>query len=191
MLLAAIAGAGIYAGYSAVTGRDGAEVEQVFLNSHTARHIPAMTISEQQAMPETVYDEEGFLPEAVLRFEHYNRNGEIAETWEIDMPPSLIDGWHSDLSAVFPLWALISYDNMGATLRKELPTASRQGFIVGLSSEGFVSVYFDDAIDGSRLKEVTDIPVSRLPEAERERLMAGILVHSGDALIRLLEDLGS
>ena len=190
VLLAAIAGAGIFAGYTAVTGTDReTEVVTFSAGGHSGRYAPQGAHTEPLIQAETYA--ETFLPGAVLRFEYHYRSGERADSWEMDMPPALIGGSIYDLTAIFPGWYVSEHSQTGAALRHELPGPPGQSFLVNATAEGYVAVFFDDPIDGSKLKEVTDTSLSRLPPAERERLIAGILVQSEDVLMRLLEDLGS
>ena len=191
LLLAAIAGAGIFVGYSAMIGRDSHNFDDsaILVRVTPASYTHPEPLSEPVMQMETY--EERFLPGSFLRFEYYNRSGDITDIWEMEMPRSLIERTPNDLNAVFPDWQLSSYSSAGASLRREAPAPGMQNFLVTATPEGFIAVYFDDNIDGSRLKEVTDTTVSSLPETERERLAAGVLVQGENSLIRLLEDLGS
>jgi len=191
LLLAGIAGAGIFAGYNAVTSRskESAEVSAILVNAHTPRYVPPELPVGQPV--QAVLSGETFLAGATLRFEYHYRNGETAEVWEMAMPLTLIDKTIEDLEDIFPLWVVSANDRMSATLRRELPPKPQQSFLVSATDEGLVAVFFNDSVDSPRLKEVTSTSLRSLPEAERERLLAGILVQGEDLLMRLLEDLGS
>jgi len=191
LLLAAIAGGGIFVGYSAVVGRESHDFDESTILVRVAPAYYAQPEPLLEPVAQTEAHAEGFLPEALLRFEYHNRSGDRVNIWEMEMPLSLVDGTADDLMAVFPGWILGDYSNSVAYLRREAPIPPMQSFLVTTTSEGLIAVYYDDTIDGSRLKEITGTSISSLPETERERLFAGILVQGENALIRLLEDLGS
>jgi len=191
LLLAAIAGAGIFVGYSAVIGRESHSFDDstILVRVAPASYAP-LELYAEPVMQMDSYSET-FLPESFLRFEYYNRSGNTVDAWEMEMPLALVDGTTDDLRAVFPDWNLSSYSRTGAYLRREASAPPVQSFFVTTTSEGLIVVYYDDSIDGSRLKEITNTTTASLPETEKERLLAGIFVQGENALIRLLEDLGS
>jgi len=195
LLLAAIAGVGIFVGYRAVVDRD---ISPNYDNDNTAilvsAHLDASAFPpETSTEPYTsAYSEAArFMPGAVIRFEHYHLNSDEVDAWEMEIPHALVGRTSSYLRTIFPMWNIDDYDEGSATLRREAPPIPRQAFLVSSTAEGYVVVFYDDDFGGPRLKEVTDISIHGLPEIEVERLRTGIVVQGEETLIRLLEDLGS
>lgn len=54
--------------------------------------------------------------------------------------------------------------------------------------DGFVAIFYNNEEDVTKVKEVTETPISSLPPEERNKLEKGIKVYSEDELIRMLED---
>lgn len=191
LLLASIAAIGILVGYRAVIDRETVsfvEDSAVFANAHVPAFAPE--IYEEPDVEISSYMEK-FMPGAIIRFEHYHLNGSTADTWEMEIPQALVGRTSNYLQTVFPMWSIERYDASGATLRRAVPPTPTQVYLVSSTQDGFVVVFFDDEIAGTRLKEVTSITVNGLPEIEKERLQTGVLVRGEHSLMRLLEDLGS
>jgi len=191
LLIASIAAIGILVGYRAVIDRD-----RVTFTDNTAvfesAHVPVFAPLTYEYDDEDEHVElERFAPGAVIRFEHYNSRGESIDSWEMDIPQALIGRTSNYIRTVFPLWSIESYDSEGAILRRAMPPPPEQVYMVSSTADGFVVVFFDDEMGGTRLKEVTDITIYGLPLVEIQRLQTGILVRGEHSLMRLLEDLGS
>jgi len=195
LLLATIAGAGIFIGYNAVMDRESTHHEEDVAVFASVRVTSSRYDTPTEPIAQTVYSDytemERFAPGAIIRFEHYTRGNNEVEVWEMEIPHALVDRTSRYLQTVFPQWTIDTYDSSGATLRREIPPPPKEVYLVSVTSDGFVAIFYDAGVDGSRLKDITNISINSLPETERERLQAGILVQGEDALMRLLEDLGS
>ena len=191
LLLASIAAIGILVGYRAVMEREPvsfAEDSVVFANAH----VPVFAYDSYNEYGYQPHSEtERFMPGAVIRFEHYHADGATADTWEMEIPHALVGRSSTYLQTLFPMWSIDEYDSGGALLRRAIPQTPAQVYLVSSTPDGFVVVFFDDEMGGTRLKEVTNITVNGLPEIERERLLTGVLVRGEHSLMRFLEDLGS
>ena len=75
-------------------------------------------------------------------------------------------------------------------MRMSVNSSSTQHYIIG-EYNGLIAVYYEKAIDGISLKEITDIPVKSLPENEQESIREGIHVSGEENLIKALSDYGS
>jgi hypothetical protein len=180
---------GVLVGYRAVIDRAPVSFTDdtaVFANVPAFVHVNGYD-EEEEVQREIVR----FLPGAIIRFEHYGANGSVVDAWAMDIPSSLIGRTSDYLRTVFPQWSVEGYDSAGATLRRIAPSAPTQVYLVSSTPEGFIVVFFDDEIGGTRLKEVTNISTVGLPEIEVQRLNAGVLVRGEERLMRFLEDFGS
>lgn len=54
--------------------------------------------------------------------------------------------------------------------------------------DGYVAVFYQNPVNGERLKEVTKMPVNSLSENDRKYLKTGIKVIGDDKLIKVLQD---
>jgi len=192
LLVASIAAIAVLVGYRAVIDRDSVSFAGNTTGVFESAHIPvfAPMIVEDEDTQEWV-DMVRFAPGATIRFEQHNSVGTTLDAWYMDIPYALVGRTSDYLRTVFPLWSIESYDSGGALLRRQAPPAPAQAYLVSSTSDGFVVVFFDDEIGGTRLKEVTDIHISGLPEFEIQRLQTGVIVRGEHSLMRLLEDLGS
>ena len=190
LLIASIAAVGLLVGYRAVIDRD-----RVTFTDNTAvfesAHVPVFAPTAYEEDDESYAELARFAPGAIIRFEHYNSRGESVDSWEMEIPQALIGRTSGYIRTVFPMWSIESYDSEGAILRRAMPPPPEQVYMVSSTADGFVVVFFDDEMGGTRLKEVTDITVYGLPEIEIQRLRTGIIVRGEHSLMRLLEDLGS
>ena len=189
LLLIVIAGAGIYVGYSAVRLKE-SETADISPQQNLAY---ALNPQETLAKPMPANSERGGLllnKDAKLVFEYRYMHDGLSVVKEQDLPYFLAGKDEEDIAAVFSDWQIISFNQTGAMLKKDIaPPDTQHYFVTALN--GYIAVFYDESIDGQKLKEITDTPISTLPESERERLNSGILVYGEAALIRLLEDLSS
>jgi len=192
LLVASIAAVAVLVGYRAVIERESVSFSQGSTGVFESAHVPVFAPITPDAQEEYAQiDRERFAPDAVIRFEHHNSAGATLDAWYMDIPHALIGRTSEYLRTVFPMWSIASYDSSGALLRRQAPPAPAQVYLISSTADGFVVVFFDDEMSGPRLKEVTDIAVSGLPEVEVERLKTGVIVRGEHSLMRFLEDLGS
>ena len=192
MLLIAIAGAGIFAGYNAVNIRENKPIA-IPLEQAFGRMQGGEVQAEILAKPQPLQDEN--IPkllssDAKLTFEYYNRGDGSLSVKEQDLPYFLAGKSITDLEEIFSDWQIDNYSESGAVLRKDIAGAVSQRYLV-TAVDGYIAVFYDESIDGAKLKELTDTPISALAQSEVERLNSGILIQGEDALVKLLEDLSS
>ena len=192
MLLIVIAGAGIFAGYSAIISRENNSVAIPLENAvYQAAGIIPLTNVLAKPLPAQNNNTQALLNyDATLIFEYYHRYDGARVVEEQALPYFLAGKGIDDLSAIFSGWQIENYGENGALLKKDIAQPKLQHYLV-TAQNGYIAVFYDEGIDGQKLKELTDTPISALPEPERERLSSGILIQGEDALIRLLEDLSS
>ena len=190
MLLIVVAGAGIFAGFNAINSREN-NTASVPLDIYQAADVETPPAVLSKPLPEQSNATEALLNyDAVLVFEYRNRDNGSVTVEEKALPYFLAGKGIEDLSAVFSGWQIENYNEHGALLKKDIARPTAQYYIVK-AKDGFIAVFYDESIDGSKLKEITDTPVTSLPETERVRLNSGIRVQGEAALMRLLEDLSS
>ena len=130
------------------------------------------------------------MPSTKMVYEYYYLGDgklEIAE----EMPPYfMLDLTESDVKEKFMDWDILVFNSDEVVMRKNIHGKSDQYYIVGVH-EGYIAVFYATEVNGTNLKEITDMPVSSFPDDEQERLYSGIHVAGNDELVKVMEDYGS
>ena len=129
-------------------------------------------------------------PSTKMVYEYIYKDDNITETVE-DVPPYfLIDLTRTDLENNFKDWQVKSFSNKEVVLQKAIEGESTQHYIIG-EYDGYVAVFYEKEINGTKIKEITDISISSLPKEEQEKLKKGINIIGKLELIKFLEDYSS
>ncbi len=133
---------------------------------------------------------EKITPSTKMVYEYYYMgDGNVEKTEEIP-PYFLIDMTKKDVEDAFVDWEVLSFDSSEVVMRKNVEGKSDQYYVVGVH-KGYIAVFYENEVNGTTLKEITDMPVSVFDESEQERLREGIHVSGKTELIRILQDYGS
>jgi hypothetical protein len=170
------------------------EIEVAALNDQTQFHEDAAEVWAPTTPNPPPTQQTGGLPRitpSTLMIYEYHIEGtdqfEIAEEFPSQF---LLNMNRAQLAATFIDWQIISFSEDEVHLRQIISIAERQ-FTISVYN-GFIAVFYDnDTSDSSKIKELTNRPISALPFEEQERLRVGITVTGNDELIRALEDFGS
>ena len=128
--------------------------------------------------------------ETRMVYEYFFPELNFTDFVESPPPPSLIGLTESGLTALMTEWEIIRFSPGEVVARKTVFPESSMEYIL-TTKNGFLAVYYADAIHGGILKEVTSIPVAGLSEDEITRLERGILIHGIENLMRAMQDYGS
>ncbi|WP_317367944.1 BofC C-terminal domain-containing protein [uncultured Tyzzerella sp.] len=129
-------------------------------------------------------------PSTKMTYEYFYKNDNITEKVE-DVPPYfLIDLTRNDLEENFKDWQIKEFSSSEVVLQKVIDGESTQHYIIG-EYEGYIAVYYEQEINGTKLKEITDIPLDGLPKEEQDKIKNGIKIKGKDDLIKFLESYGS
>ena len=120
---------------------------------------------------------------------HYLKDGHI-ETSSENAPYFFIGLTRMELAEKLMGWELVEFSPQLIVFEKRVNARSTDRYTVGILN-GHVTVFYDEEVDGSRVKEQTEIPVDALSEDEISRLMTGIRVIGEEQLLKVLEDYGS
>lgn len=144
----------------------------------------------QEEKPVNNITVEKITPSTKMVYEYLYKEDNITETVE-DVPPYfLIDLTRNDLEANFKDWQVKSFSGREVVLQKALEGESIQHYIIG-EYEGYIGVFYEKDINGSNIKEITDIPLESLPKEEQEKIKNGIKITGKRELIKFLESYGS
>lgn len=128
-------------------------------------------------------------PETLIIYEYLYSDGSTERTEEFP-PYFLLDKPREYFESALADWEILEFGSGEVLLRKNIDGKSTQYYIIGIH-EGLVAVFYEDEINGTCLKEITDTPVKTLPPEEQETLRNGIRIFGNDALAKALEDFGS
>lgn len=119
----------------------------------------------------------------------YSKCGHIVST-KTPIPIDMVNLTEEQLKMAYKNWSIKKFSPEEIVITKTIPGKCRNHFIVK-EKDGFVAVYYQQAIDGISLKEVTPLLTKNLPQKEKERLKEGIKIESQQELAQTLEDLGN
>lgn len=117
---------------------------------------------------------------------YYEEDGKIVEE-SIEPPYFLIDLTRDEVQQKYSDWQISYFSNQRVVMKKNISSRSPFHFIVGIH-EGYIAIFYDNGSGELELKEITETPISSLPEEEQNKLREGIRVYGEETLIRLLED---
>ena len=129
-------------------------------------------------------------PSTKMTYEYFYKSDKITETVE-DVPPYfLIDLTRTDLEDNFKEWQVKSFSEKEVVLQKVIEGESTQHYIIG-EYDGYIAVFYEKEINGTKLKELTDIPLESLTEEEQEQIKNGIKITGKEELMKFLESYDS
>lgn len=129
-------------------------------------------------------------PSTKMTYEYFYKNDNITEKVE-DVPPYfLIDLTRNDLETNFKDWQIKSFSQKEVVLQKTIDGESTQHYVIG-EYEGYIAVFYEKEINGTKLKEITNIPLESLTEEEQNKIKKGINITGKEELMKFLENYGS
>lgn len=126
-------------------------------------------------------------PSTKITYEYYYKSDNITETYE-DVPPYfLIDLTREEMEKKFDDWNIKSFSEKEVVMQKVMDGESIQHYVVG-EYDGYVAIFYEKEINGTKLKEITSMPISALSLEEQEKIKNGIKIVGEDELISFLEN---
>ena len=115
-----------------------------------------------------------------------------AITKEIEEPvPDFLEGLNRDqMQSIYNGWQIVYFSPDKVILRCSVEGKSSEVFLLK-EYQGNLAVFTEGLDKKMKLKEVTQVPISVVPEPERQQLMEGIYVLGEENLVRLLSDFSS
>lgn len=132
-------------------------------------------------------NEEKITASTKMVYEYFYETDKSMEVVEDTPPYYLIDIGREELIKNYDDWKVLKFSDKEVVMRKNISGEGRQNYIIGIY-EGYVAVFYDKEINGTKLMEITNTPVEALPDEEKERLKKGIAVKGQNELIRILEN---
>lgn len=128
-------------------------------------------------------------PETKIIYRHYDINSGETQVLEASAPNFMLRKTQEDIANTFDEWDILYFTDDQVIMQRIVDNRPNLMYTLGVEGE-FIAVFYGDKADNN-LKEITNVPVSPLPEVEKERLLTGIPISSEDELIRRLEDYSS
>ena len=143
-----------------------------------------------QESQEASLSQEKIYPYTTLIYEYYYPYENSTEKESCSAPQFMVGLTLEDLEEYYSDWQVKYFSSKEVVMTKTIYTQKNQRYIVG-EMDGYITVYYEEAVDGQIVKERTNIPVASLPEEERNRLKNGIKVLGNESLSSILQDFGS
>lgn len=143
------------------------------LNEYEAENEMKTAYVKAEVSDKTVFD---------FVYKYSDGTNEIQEV----RPAEYMYGWNRDkIAQAYDNWNMVSFDADKAVFEKEIEGSAAKRYIVK-ELDGYLAVYYKE---NGKLKELTNVPIMAVDEADRERYKAGVSVDSDEALIRLMENI--
>ncbi len=130
------------------------------------------------------------LPHTLMVYEYVYKDDGAMEVAEETAPYFMLNMNEEKLKERFEDWEVITFSPEKVVMRKTIDGISDQHYVVSVQ-DGYITVFYQNPVNGTTLKEVTETPISSLSEDDRYMLEQGVLVSGEEELIRILEDYSS
>lgn len=129
-------------------------------------------------------------PSTKIIYKYYYEDDGFSETTSELAPEFLIGMNKNELKKTFAHshWKINNFSRETVVLQKNISATNKQNYILGVKN-GYVAVFYQEKnLDGLKLKEVTNTPISSLSLEEQKRLNIGIKVSGEDKLVLIMQD---
>jgi len=128
--------------------------------------------------------------EGKIIYQYYYTKDAI--TKEVTEPvPDFLEGLNrQQMQSIYNGWQIVYFSPEKVILRCSVEGKSSEVFVLK-EYEGNLAVFTEDIDKKMRLKELTKVPISVLPDPERQQLIEGIYVLGEENLVKLLSDFTS
>ncbi len=184
---------GLASGYYFYNEEINSEKDKPFLQNNIAKNIQGSvnnsysTINSQNKQDEENQKQKTNENTKMIYEYHYKGDG-TTKVQEEALPPSLVNKSRETIESVFDEWSVVTFNTDEIVLRKDIDGTSTVNYILK-ECDGFVAVFYDKG-DGEKeeLMELTNTPISSLPEEEQALLKEGIYITGNKNLLKILQD---
>lgn len=135
----------------------------------------------------TVNSSEIIMPSTKMVYNYYYQKDGCIETTAETAPYFLIGMNEQELKKTFRDWKVCDFSKEKVIMQKNADCKSNQHYIIGIK-DGYVAVFYQQQINGTNLKEITNTPANSLSHEDRKRLENGIKISGEDKLIAIMQD---
>ena len=110
---------------------------------------------------------------------------------QVEVAPQFLQGLDMEqLKSIYEGWQIILFSPEKVILRCKIDGMSSETYILG-ENDGYLAIFYEDAQKGIHLKEITELPLSALPDGEARQIREGLRVTGEENLAKVLSDLTS
>lgn len=120
-------------------------------------------------------------------YEYYYKVDNVTETFEDRPHYFLLNLTRQQLEDTFDDWNVKSFSEKEVVMQKIMDGQSSQNYLIG-EYDGYIAVYYEKEINGTKLKDITSVPISSLPLEEQEEIKKGIKVVGDDKLMEYMSN---
>lgn len=166
----------------------------VFLSCTAAGYLYIKRIQEPEVQEEQVEHTEPVAKEEAVIGEnaeivyqyYYTEDQRTAE--QVEPVQNYLLGLNlAQVRSIYDGWQVVFFSPDKVILRSTVEGRSDESFLLG-EQDGMLAVFREDADGKITLYECTDVPLSVLPEIERQQIQEGVRILGEDNLARVLAD---
>ncbi|MFI3173747.1 MAG: hypothetical protein R3Y53_00925 [Bacillota bacterium] len=176
----------LYMGYQSIPPT---AVEEEFVMIEDRIGVEIMTPEAPVEIAESVAvnKELTLQPHSEIVYEYLYTKDNITKAVEQVVEPFVVGMSQEELEDVFLDWQVVSFSEEEVVLRKSIQGKSDEVYVIG-QIDGYIATFYEDENKVMRLMEVTQIPLSILPEYEQRQLREGIFILGEENLLKLMAD---
>lgn len=129
-------------------------------------------------------------PSTIIVYEYYYTLDGSTQITEETAPYYLTGLRKEELEKKLEDWQILKFSSKEVVLHKNIEAIGERGYVIG-NYDGFVAVFYEEPVDGESIMDITDTPISSLPEEEQIRIKSGIKIKGENELIKCMENLES
>ncbi len=179
----------LYMGYQAIP-QTTKEEEVVMLEDREGVEIidSAEVIGEIGVVESVIVNAEATVqPHSEIVYEYLYTKDNITKAVEQPAQSYIVGMNKEELEDAFLEWQVVSFSEDEVILRKSIQGKSDEVYLIG-QMNGYITIFYEDEYKEMKLKEMTQIPLSILPEYEQRQLIEGIFILGEENLLRLMAD---
>lgn len=148
------------------------------------------TTPTQMELVQAAKSEVTLQKEGKVIYQYYYTKDAITKEVEEPVPDFLVGLNRVQMLSIYNGWQMVYFSPEKVILRCSIEGMSNEVYLLK-EHDGYLSIFVEDPDKKMRLKELTEVPVSILPESERIQLQEGIYVLGEENLVMLLSDFTS
>jgi len=182
---------GLASGYYFYNEEINSEKNKPLLQNNIAKNIQGSannrynTINSQEKQ-DTESQKQKTNENTKMIYEYYYKGDGTTKVQEEALPPSLVNKSREAIENAFNEWSVVTFNTDQIVLRKDIDGTSAVNYILK-EYDGFVAVFYDKG-EKQELMELTNTPISSLPEEEQILLKEGIYITGNKNLLKILQD---
>lgn len=156
-------------------------------NENITEKKPDIAAIKAETKEASAVKEDTITESTKIVYEYYYDEDGYIERVEDKPPYYLLELDRESLEEKMQDWQVLEFSQKEVVMRKTISAKGAQNYIIG-EYEGLVAVYYEEPVNGESVMDITDTPVSSLPEEEQIRIKNGIKIKGQNELIKCMEN---